>query len=219
MVRFSSMLAERHQVRVLTPVHPGFARTPRPDGLKTVKGLAELYAAFLDEAALNDTVVIGNSIGGWIASELALLAPPRVSRVVLVGAMGIEVPGRPIPDTSKLTLDELMSLSYYDPRPFRIDPTKLTEDQRAIGASNRAALQIYAPAMTDPTLTGRLNKAGLPVLVISGEADRIVPPEYGRAFASAIPGSKFEVLRGTGHVPQVETPELLLDTIWTWLRT
>ena len=216
MTRFATLLAERHQVRAITPTHPGFARTKRPDEMKSVQGLAQLYYELLDRLGVSDVTVIGNSIGGWIASELALLASPRVSRVVLVDAGGIEVPGHPIPDTSKLTLDEIMSLSYHNPEPFRVNPATLNDDQRAIMASNRAALQVYAPQMTDPTLAGRLASVAVPVLVISGESDRIADPEYGRAYAAAIPGAKFELLAGTGHVPQIETPELLLETIWNY---
>jgi pimeloyl-ACP methyl ester carboxylesterase len=213
---FANLLAEKHQVRVLTPTHPGFARTPRPEALNSAKGLAKLYAKFLEEARLSDVTVIGNSIGGWIASELALLAPSQVSRVVLVSPVGIEVTGYPVTDVSKLTIDQVMSLSYYNPKPFRIDPSTLTEEQRMIAGSNRAALQVYAPRLTDPGLVGRLAEITIPVLVISGEADRIVLPEYGRVWSESIPGSKFKLLPRTGHVPQVETPELLLDAIWDW---
>ena len=146
----------------------------------------------------------------------ALLASPRVSRIVLVGATGIDVVGHPIPDLSKLTLDQVMSLSYHNPQPFRVDPTKMTDDQRAVVTANRAALNVYAPQAIDPTLAGRLGKIAVPVLVISGESDRIVDSEYGRAYAASIPGAKFVLLAGTGHLPQIETPELLLETIWNY---
>jgi pimeloyl-ACP methyl ester carboxylesterase len=218
MARFAGMLAERHNVRVITPTHPGFARTARPDDLKSIRGLAQLYSALLDRLDVSDVTVIGNSVGSWIAVELALLASPRVSGVVLTGAVGVEVAGHPLPDNTKFTLDDLISRSYHNPKPFRIDPAAMTDDQRAVFAANRAALGAYAPQMTDPTLGGRLAKIAVPVLVISGESDRIVDPEYGRAYAASIPGAKFVVLPGTGHLPQIETPELLLETIWnSWL--
>jgi pimeloyl-ACP methyl ester carboxylesterase len=217
--RFASMLAEHHHVRVITPTHPGFARTKRPDELRSVKGLAQVYAALLDRLGVSDVTVIGNSMGGWIAVELALLATPRVGRIVLVGAAGIEVAGHPIPDVSKLTLDEVMSLSYYNPKPFRVDPASLTDDQRGVMAANRAALQVYAPQMTDPSLAGRLARVAVPALVISGESDRIVDPNYGRAYAAAIPNAQFQLLPNTGHVPQIETPEQLLAAVWSFVET
>jgi len=216
MSRFASLLAERHKARVITPTHPGFARTTRPDELKSVKGLAQVYAALLDRLGVSDVTVIGNSMGGWIAAELALLANPRVSGIALIDALGIEVAGHPIPDVSKLTLDELMSLSYHNPKPFRVDPARVTDDQRAVVAANRAALKVYAPQMTDPTLGERLARIAVPALVVSGESDRIVDAEYGRAYAASIPGANFVLLAGTGHLPQIETPELLLETIWNY---
>ena len=217
MARFANLLVERHQVRVITPTYPGFAGTPRPDELRIVKDLAQVYAALLDRLGLSDVTVIGNSIGGRIAAEMALLATPQVSGIVLVDAVGIEVAGHPITDISKLTPDEVMRLSYHDPKPFRIDPASVTDTQRAIMAANRASLFVYAgPQMTDPSLVGRLAKIAIPTLVVWGESDGIVDTEYGRAFAAAIPGAKFLLLSGTGHVPQVETPEKLLDAIWNY---
>jgi pimeloyl-ACP methyl ester carboxylesterase len=216
MARFAGMMAGRHRVRVITPTHPGFARTKRPDSLNSVRGLAQVYAGLLDSIGASDVTVVGNSVGGWIAAELALLAAPRLAGVVLVGATGIDVPGHPIPDTSKLTLAEIMSLSYHNPNPFRVDPASMTDDQRAVMAANRAALGVYAPQMTDPTLAARLAGVAVPVLVISGDSDRIVDAGYGRAYAAAIPGAKFELLAGTGHLPQIETPELLLEAVWNF---
>ncbi len=81
--------------------------------------------------------------------------------------------------------------------------------------ANLAALFAYAgPAMTDPTLLDRLGRLDLPAHVIWGEADRIVPPEYGRVLAKAIPGAHFTLLPEAGHLPQVEAPEQLLGAIW-----
>jgi len=213
MTGFASLLSRESNARVLVPTNPGFAGTKRPEGLSTVKGLARLYAAFVEQIGARDITVVGNSMGGWIAAEMGLIPVPEIGRIVLVGATGIDVKGYTIPDTTKMGLDELMSLSYHDPRPFRIDPTKLTDQQRATAASNRAALSLYCPTPTDPTLIGRLSKMAVPVLVISGESDRIVSPEYGKAFAAAIPGSRFEMLKGTGHMAQIETPKVLLDTV------
>jgi pimeloyl-ACP methyl ester carboxylesterase len=82
-------------------------------------------------------------------------------------------------------------------------------------AANGAALAIYAgsPAMADPTLLGRLSGIAVPALVLWGESDQIVEPGYGQAYAAAIDGARFEVLPATGHLPQMETPDLVLQRI------
>ena len=80
---------------------------------------------------------------------------------------------------------------------------------------NRASLAAYAgTAFTDPSLAGRLAGITVPTLVVWGEADRICDPDYGRAYAAAIPGARFRLLTGAGHLPQIETPGPLLDAIW-----
>lgn len=212
---FAELLATTRPVRVLTPTHPGFGATPRPDALDGPGGLAALYAGLLDALDLDDVTVVGNSVGGWIAAELALLASPRVSRVVLVDAVGVEVPGHPVVDFFALGMDEVARHSFHDPDRFRIDVDALPPAAREVMAGNRAALAVYGgQAMTDPGLRDRLADVEVPTLVVWGEADRIADPDYGRALADAIPGARFELLRGTGHVPQVETPELLRDTLF-----
>lgn len=212
---FAELLATHAPARVITPIHPGFGGTPRPDGLTSMAGLAALYRELLDRLGLQDVTVIGNSIGGWIAAELALLGSARVSGLVLVDAVGIEVESHPVTDIFALSLDELARLSYHDPAAFRIDPATMTEAQQAGMAANRAALQVYAGArMADPALRGRLGAMARPTLVVWGEADRIADPDYGRAYAAAIPGARFELLHGTGHLPQLETPDQLMRAVW-----
>jgi pimeloyl-ACP methyl ester carboxylesterase len=212
---FAQLLAEKGDDRVFTPTHPGFGGTPRPKPLDTAAKLATLYRDLLDELGLEDVTVIGNSVGGWIAAEMAVVGSPRIGRIVLLDAVGIEVEGQSVTDVSALSLPEIQSLSFHDPAPFRVDPATIPDTQKAIMAANAATLAVYAgsPAMADPTLLGRLSGVSLPTLVLWGESDRIVQPAYGQAYAAAIPGARFEVLSGAGHMPQMETPELVIEAI------
>jgi pimeloyl-ACP methyl ester carboxylesterase len=212
---FTQLLAEKGGNRVLTPTHPGFGGTLRPDALNSVAGLAALYGGLLDELGLEDVTVIGNSVGGWVAAELALLGSPRITRIVLLDAVGIEVEGHPVADVSGLSLPEIQALSFHDPTPFRVDPATVPDTQKTIMAANGAALAVYAgsPAMADPSLLGRLRGIAIPVLVLWGDSDQIVSSVYGQTYAAAIDGARFEVLPGTGHMPQMETPDLVLRAI------
>src|SRR5437870_4415650 len=79
---FADLLAETEKVRVIAPTYPGFGGTPRLGALDSIRGLAALYVALLDDLELTDVTVIGNSIGGWIAAEMALRGSPRVDRIV-----------------------------------------------------------------------------------------------------------------------------------------
>jgi pimeloyl-ACP methyl ester carboxylesterase len=212
---FADLLAETEHVRVITPTHPGFGGTPRHEALDTIRGLAGLYIELLDQLDLNDVTVVGNSIGGWICAEMALQGSPRISSIILVDAVGIEVPDHPVADFFALTMDQVAELSYHDPDSFRIDVSTMPPAQQAVMAGNRAALAVYGgtPSTGDPTLRERLEAISVPALVLWGESDRIVDQAYGRAYADAIPTARFQLLTGTGHVPQIETPQQLLSAI------
>jgi pimeloyl-ACP methyl ester carboxylesterase len=211
---FADLLAESHQVRVITPTHPWFGGTPRPEGLSSVAGLAELYVELLELLDARNVTVVGNSVGGWVAAEIALLRSARVNGVVLVDACGIEVEDHPVADFFSLTMDQVAELSYHDPGSFGIDPSKMPPAFQQVMAGNRASLAAYAgTSMADPTLRDRLAGVEVPALVLWGDSDQIVDPDYGRAFAAAIPAARFHLLQETGHVPQIETPQQLLAPI------
>ncbi len=215
---FAELLAAGGDARVIVPTHPGFAGTPRPEHLDSIRALAELYATMIDDLELTDVRVIGNSIGGWIAAELALIAGPRVESLVLVDAAGLEIAGHPIADFFSLTMDQVADLSYFEPDRFRIDVDALPAPQKTAMAGNRAALLAYAgTSMADPTLLARISGIRIPTLVVWGQADRVVDPEHGRAFAAGIPNAILDLIVDAGHLPQLETPERLRDDIETFL--
>lgn len=210
---FATLLAE-NGFRAITPVHPGFAGTPRRTGTTDVPGLASMYAAVLDELELSDVVVVGSSLGGWVAAELALLAPSRVGALVLIDAIGIDVTGHPVANVLALTPDEITELAFHDADRFRVDPATLPPAAQAAMAADGAALAAYTGGSpSDPTLAGRLGGITAPTLVLWGASDGIVEPGYGRAYAAAIPGARFELIPDAGHQPQLEAPEPTLRAV------
>lgn len=200
--------------RVLTPVHPGFSGTPYRAGTVDVAGLAALYAAVLAELDLHAVTVVGSSLGGWVAAELALLAPDRIGSLVLIDAIGIDVPDHPVADVPNLTPEQVTDLAFHDPDRFRIDPATLPPEAQAAMAADGAALAAYTGGSpVDPTLAGRLGGITVPTLVLWGDDDGIVGPGYGQAYAAAIPGARFRLIESAGHLPQLEAPEPTLRAI------
>ena len=211
---FAALLAGRLPAQVLTPVHPGFGGTPRPAALDSPRKLGELYRNLLGQLGLTGVTMVGSSVGGWIAVEAALAAPDRFARLILLDAVGLDSASHPVADYFSMTLDQVFDVSFAHPDQYRIDPATLTDEQRAVAAGNRAALEVYGGrSMADPGLAARLAGITVPTLVVWGEADRMVTPDYGQEFAAAIPGATFRVLPGAGHLPQIEAPDAVLSTL------
>ncbi len=207
--------------RVITPIHPGWEGTPRPDKLASIADLADAYAALLADLDLRDVLLVGSSIGGWLAAEIALRDPDgRVAGLALVDSTGILVPSEPMRDVFTLPAHDLAQYSFHDPERFYVDPATLTEQQIATRVGNMQTLRAIAgdPYMYDPSLRDRLKDIRVPALVLWGESDRIATPAYGRALAGAIPSAQYLVLPEAGHLPQIEQPAATLAALAEFIK-
>ncbi|HEY6033768.1 MAG TPA: alpha/beta hydrolase [Kofleriaceae bacterium] len=200
-------LAKTH--RVLAATLPGWNGTPRPPELSSVAAYADAYARYLADHDLTDVTVIGSSVGGWIAAELALRGSARrLAGVIIIDGGGIEVPEHPITNISGFAPPQLAKVAYHDPSKFGAGMPPLTPELLAVIRANQESLAAIAgnPYMFDPTLRSRLGEMRTPALVLWGESDRVFTPEYGRAYAAAISGAAFELVAEAGHLPQLEQP-------------
>ena len=193
------------KARTIVPTHPGFNGTPRPERFGRIDDLVLAYLSLIERLDLRDVVLVGNSVGGWIAAEMALRLSPRLAGAVLINSVGIDA-GKPdlsIVDPTAVPPAERAALAFHDPQTFAAAPS--TPDAAAM-LDNHKALRVYAgdPFMHEPTLRARLAKMPIPTLVIWGESDRIVSPGYGRVLASSIPQSRYASVAAAGHFPQIE---------------
>lgn len=216
-----AQLAQRFHV--LAPTHPGFGKLPAPDHLTTVDDLAYLYLDLLDSMNLKDVVVVGVSLGGWIAAEMAVKSTARMSRLVLANPVGIKIGGREardIVDIYAIFDKEIAALAYADAKVGTPDRATLSEDEFLSMARSRetTARYAWAPYMHHPKLRGRLHRIDVPTLVLAGEADRILAPGYARGFADSIPVAKFSTLAATGHFPHMETPDAFAAAVTSFAR-
>jgi pimeloyl-ACP methyl ester carboxylesterase len=194
---------------VWAPAHPGFAGTPLPAWVKDVHDLAFDYVDLLDAAGIEQPTVVGVSLGGWIATDLAVHRPDLVRRLVLVDALGLR-PATPMPDLFIMEPAEAMAVLFRNgppgppPGAAGADPldmiVRMYEEQAA-----SARLMWKRPY--DPQLEWRLHHATMPTLVIWGGDDALLPPEHGRRLAALLPDARLEVLDGVGHVVPLEAPE------------
>lgn len=200
--------------RVIVPTHPGFNGTSRPDTVASAASLAKLYTGLLAQLGMTDVVVVGNSFGGWIAAEMALLPHSHVKSMVLLNSVGIAPgPGRPaIVDPTAVPPEQRAGLSFHDPKKA-LAPS--TPEALALFLENQKVLYVYSgdPFCYDPALQAKLASIHLPVLVAWGMSDRIVDAEYGRALAASFPKARFEPVAEAGHFPHVEQPAAVLGLI------
>jgi pimeloyl-ACP methyl ester carboxylesterase len=204
--------------RVIAPSHPGFGNSEQPKSFTTIDDLAYFYLDLLDELDLRDTIVVGVSLGAWIAAEIAIKSTARLSRLVLANAVGIKVGARDtrdIVDIFAITEPELNKLAYFDPKIAERDYKAMAEADVRVIARNREASARYgwSPYMHDPKLKGRLHRIRIPTLFLWGAADRILTESYGRAYCAAIPGARFETIERAGHYPHIEQPDAIARAV------
>jgi pimeloyl-ACP methyl ester carboxylesterase len=160
---------------------------------------------------------MGFSMGGWVAAEIAVHTTHRLSRLILVDAVGIK-PGnrdtRDIADIFALPDAEVAKLLYYDASQAP-QSTALSEAQATALAANRLAHAFYTwdPYMHNPRLRYRLHRIDVPTLLIWGSHDGLVSTAYAEAYCQMIPGAQLVVIPEAGHLPQVEQPERFLDHV------
>lgn len=220
-LRFHTALAERFHV--YAPSHPGFGTSDRPDWLERVGDLAYVYRWFIETLGLAPVSILGFSMGGWLAAEMAAMYPAGIRRMVLVGAAGLKPPQGEIADIFLASPAEVLQMQFYDAKQapeydqlYGKEPT-LEQQQQAMWNREMAALLTWKPYMYNPKLPHLLAQVRVPTLVVWGRQDAIVPLNCGELYQRAIPGARLAVLERCGHSPQVEKPQEFLDTLVPFL--
>jgi pimeloyl-ACP methyl ester carboxylesterase len=212
---FAAKLAERFEI--IAPTHPGFGGSRIPDSFTRVDDLAYLYLDLLDALDLRNVVLMGFSMGGWTATEMAVMTTERLSKLILVDSVGVKVGGREdrdIADVFGLPGETLAKMMWHDPAKAP-DLSKLTDEQLALAAANRMALGVYTwePYMHNPKLPQRLHRIRIPTHFIWGASDGLVTVDYGRKFCGMIKGATMTVIDKAGHSPQSEQPDAFVDAV------
>jgi pimeloyl-ACP methyl ester carboxylesterase len=209
------------KARLIAPSHPGFGTSELAPSMTTVEDLSYFYLDLMDALDLRDAIVVGVGFGAWIAAATAVKSTARMSRLVLANAIGIKVGNREtrdIVDIFALLEPDFNKLAYVDPTLGLRDYKSLPDAEVIATARNRESLARFAwqPYMHDPKLKSRLHRIRIPTLVLWGKRDGILNEGYGRAFAAAIPGARFEPVDQAGHFPHLEQPQLFADRVFAF---
>ncbi|HEV8013887.1 MAG TPA: alpha/beta fold hydrolase [Stellaceae bacterium] len=217
---FVAMLGKHY--RVIAPSHPGFGYSSLPDWLDSIDDVAHIHLELMDRLDLKRVTLVGASIGGWIAAELATKSPERVEKLALIGPVGVKTGDArklDIPDIFALATEALDRLRFHDPSQAKVDLTKLSEEQMRIIARNNEALAllIWEPYMHNPKLKHRLHRLTMPVLFIRGASDGLVSADYLDRYAKLVPGARIETIPAAGHLPHIEQPEAFVASLTAFL--
>ena len=210
------------QRRLLAPSHPGFGNSALPDWLDSVDDIAHLYLELLDRLNLDKLDVVGCSIGGWIAAEMATKTPQRIRRLVMVAPVGIKTGPSDkldIPDIFAMPEAELAKLLYHDPARMQVDRTKMSDAELSVMFRNRETLALltWEPWMHNPKLKRRLHRIAAPALFLRGESDGLVSQPYLEAYAGLLPNARTRTIAAAGHVPQLEQPAAFAGAVLEFL--
>jgi pimeloyl-ACP methyl ester carboxylesterase len=222
-LKFHDLLAGDFQL--LIPTHPGFGASTRPSWLDSMSDMVDFYLDFLDYSGLREVPVAGFSMGGWLAAEIAATCPERISRLVLVDAVGLKVEDAPIADIFLLSPAELQELAFHDISQIaereKLFPANPSPQQVELSDNSQIMAQLlcWKPYMHNPKLIHRLRRIKAPALVVWGRQDRLVPLAHGEAYANAIQGARLKVIERCGHAPQLERPLEMAELVKDFLRT
>jgi pimeloyl-ACP methyl ester carboxylesterase len=215
---FYDALAARHQV--LVPHHPGYGKSERPQWLRSVRDVAVIYRGILSELGIKQAALVGLGFGGWIAAEMASMAPNDLSRLVLVGAMGIKPPEGDILDQAVTGYIDYARAGFHDQKAFdRVYGAEPSNQQLYDwDICREMCFRIaWKPYMYSQTLPHLLGAVRAPSLVVWGDDDKVVPLSAGKAFAKALPNAKLEIVKACGHCVDMEKPDELAKLVSNFL--
>ena len=219
---FLRALATEHQV--LAPSHPGFGESTGNEHLLDLQDLIYYQLNLLDELDLFDLPLIGHSLGGMIAAELAAAQPQRFSQLVLIAPLGLWNEAYPVPDFFTYGPAETAQALFADPEhPLAVAMARPpTEGDELIAyhlerAKSLATSAKYLWPIPNRGLSKRLHRVRMPTLLLWGERDPICPSRYADDFRALIPHARLELIPGVAHLPQVEQPERTAELVGGFL--
>src|SRR5262249_34667761 len=187
-----------------------------PPWLEEVGDLAQFYLEFLKSFDLTGVRVVGHSLGGWIALEMAIRSTARIKSMTLLSAAGIRVKDLGPPDIFAMDPEELVRTLFHDQALIEQQlSTPLTPEQIATVTRNRmtSARLGWNPRFCNPKLRKWLRRIDVPTHIVWGDQDRIFAPAYAAELQKEIAGAKVTIISGTGHMLHVEKAGAVADAV------
>jgi pimeloyl-ACP methyl ester carboxylesterase len=193
---------------VLAPEHPGFGRSSIPEWMAGVGDLAFFYLDFLDARALDGVHLVGHSLGGWTAAEIAIRSTRRLKSVTLMAPAGVASPEEPFGDIFLWSPEEQARNSFFEPDLVAARLAALASVDVDVMLQNRsaAARLAWTPRLHNPQLPYWLHRIDVPTLLVWGTEDRICPFSCHLPYMRALRGAELYALPRSGHALHTERP-------------
>lgn len=207
---------------VVAPLHPGYGSSTGEEHLDSVLDSALYQFDLLDALRLERVPVLGHSMGGMIAAEMACLCAHRMTRLLLAAPAGLWIDAVPIPDFFVMSPPELMRALWYDLDSKAAGQMAAEFSTPEAGFEMMKALAVagkFLWPLPDRGLRKRLHRIQTPALILWGQEDRLHPISYAEEFRKAITGSKLLTFPGAGHMFPAEVPEKFVEAIVSFIRS
>ena len=216
---------------VIAPVHPGFPGSGGLDRIHNVGDLVLHYIDLLNRLRIARAHVVGSSLGGWIATELASLYPERVASLVLAGAAGLWIDGAPIAEVFGIMPGQLAERLFHDQQhpvaqmlhaagETAFDAAPPEELLLAFHQSTEATARVaWNPYFHNPALERRLDRIAAPTLVLWGAEDRLIPRAHAERYCERIADAGLRLIQRCGHLPVIEQPAAFASEVVAFLGT
>jgi pimeloyl-ACP methyl ester carboxylesterase len=201
---------------VVAPDLSGYGRSDRPDAARSPRDLAILWLRALDELEPDPVHLVGLGLGGWIAAEIATMAPRRLASMTLVGAAGIKPRDGFIHDPMMSSWTDYARIGFHDESRFeKVIGSEPNDDLMTLWDHSRemTARVTWKPWMWSGQLPSLLRGVATPSLVVWGRHDRIVPLDCGEQYCELLADARLEIVDDAGHTVDLEKPELLAQLI------
>ncbi len=226
---YLEQMASTH--RVIAPRTPGFGGSTGSETLSDIHDLVYFYLDLLDALDLRNLAIVGHSLGGMIAAELAAVQPERFTKVVLIASLGLWNPEHPVLDFFSVAPAELAQAMYFDQKSEaakaiaaapqarlpEVDPE--TEEGKAVidfyveRAKSMSTAAKYLWPIPNKGLSKRLHRLTQQTLLIWGDHDGICPPAYGIDFMDVLPNATLHLVPDAAHMVYVEQPDAVAELV------
>ena len=204
---------------VLVPEHPGFGQSDEPEWLDNIHDLAYFYLSFMEKLDLRDTILLGASIGGWLALEIAVRSSARLRALSVVGPSGIHVAGLKKGDPFLWVGEDKVRKLFVDQAVAERVLAQPVDTDVMLKNQFTVAKLAWEPRLFDPHLAKWLHRIDVPTQIVWGENDQVLPAGYAHAYERLIPRSRVDIVQRCGHLPHVEKPAEFVEIFRRFARS